>query len=127
MKDTVMEYDAAVNKAKAWVDAWNARDLDAVMAHYAEDVAVCSPLVVKRLGIADGWLRGKSALREYFATGRGNAALRFEFEDVRFGVGAMVVLYRRENGMRVSDTVEFNAEGEITRMVACYAGGETGV
>jgi ketosteroid isomerase-like protein len=127
MKECLMDIDAAVRKAKAWCDAWNVRDLDAVMAHYAENVAVCSPLVVKRLGLPDGWLRGKSAVRDYFAIGMGNTALHFEFEDVRLGVGAMVVLYRRENGMRVSDTVELNAAGEITRMIACYAEGETGV
>ncbi len=79
MKECLMDIDAAVRKAKAWCDAWNVRDLDAVMAHYAEDVAVCSPLVVKRLGIPDGWLRGKSALRDYFAIGMGNAALQLEF------------------------------------------------
>jgi hypothetical protein len=43
------------------------------------------------------------------------------------GVDAMVVLYRRESGMRVSDTVEMNKAGEITRMIACYAGGQARV
>lgn len=32
----------AQSKAQNWVDAWNRRDLDAVMAHYADDVSVCS-------------------------------------------------------------------------------------
>lgn len=122
-----MDYEAAVQRAKAWCDAWNARDLDAVMDHYAKDVMVCSPLVVQRLGYADGWFRGKSELRDYFAVGMGNDALHFEFEDVRLGVDAMVVLYRRESGMRVSDTVEMNKAGEITRMIACYAGGQARV
>ena len=122
-----MDYEAAVQRVKAWCDAWNERDLDAVMDHYAEDVMVCSPLVVQRLCYADGWLRGKSALRDYFAVGMGNDALHFEFEDVRLGVDAMVVLYRRESGMRVSDTVEMNKAGEITRMIACYAGGQARV
>ena len=122
-----MDYETAVQRSKAWCDAWNARDLDAVMDHYAEDVMVCSTLVVQRLGYADGLLRGKSALRDYFAVGMGNDALHFEFEDVRLGVDAMVVLYRRESGMRVSDTVEMNKAGEITRMIACYAGGQARV
>ena len=52
-------------KAQNWVDAWNKRDLDAVMTHYADDVSVCSPLVKRRLNNSDGWLHGKSALRDY--------------------------------------------------------------
>lgn len=114
-------------KARDWCAAWNARDLDAVMAHYAEAVALCSPLVVKRLGRADGWLRGKGEVRAYFERGMGNPALRFDLEDVRLGVNAMVVLYRRENGMRVADASELDEAGLIRRMVAGYAGGESDV
>lgn len=122
-----MDIKAARQTARSWCDAWNRRDLDAVLDHYAEDVEVCSPLVVKRLGVADGWLKGKPALRDYFAIGMGNSALRFDLEDVRLGVNAMVVLYNRENGIRVSDTVEFDASGKIKRMVACYTGGTANV
>lgn len=106
--------------AVAWVDAWNRRDLDAILAHYADDVSVCSPRVVERTGAADGWLRGKAALRDYFAKGLANPALRFELVDVTVGVGAMTVVYRRETGVLVTDCAELDASGRITRMVACY-------
>ena len=117
----------ARQRAEAWVAAWNARDLDAVLEHYADDVVVCSPLVAKRLGRANGTLRGKAELRAYFATGMGNPALQFTLDDVRLGVHVMTVLYTRENGIRVADTIELDAEGRATRMTACYAGGETDV
>jgi 2-hydroxychromene-2-carboxylate isomerase/ketosteroid isomerase-like protein len=107
-------------RAEAWIDAWNRRDLEAILAHYADDVAVCSPRVVERLGAADGWLRGKAALRDYFAQGLRNPALRFELVDVAIGVGAMTVVYRRESGALVTDCAELDAEGRIVRMVACY-------
>lgn len=107
-------------RAVAWVDAWNRRDLDAILAHYADDVAVCSPRVVERTGAADGWLRGKPALRAYFAKGLENPALRFELVDVAIGVGAMTVVYRREDGALVTDCAELDADGRIRRMVACY-------
>lgn len=119
--------EKAEAKARDWCDAWNRRDLQAVLAHYAEDVEVSSPLVVKRLGRADGWLRGKDELGAYFARGMENEELRFAFEDVRLGVNAIVVLYRRENGMRVADTSELDDAGLIRRMVAAYAGGESDV
>jgi ketosteroid isomerase-like protein len=52
MRDLTPE--VARSHAEAWSDARNRRDLDAVMSYYAEDVAFCSPTVVKRWEIRDG-------------------------------------------------------------------------
>jgi ketosteroid isomerase-like protein len=117
----------AQTKAQNWVDAWNNRDLDAVMTHYADDVSVCSPLVKRRLNNSDGWLHGKSALRDYFAVGMGNPDLQFTLKSVHVGVQSMSMVYARENGIQVVDTMELNAHGLTTRMVACYSGGNTRV
>jgi ketosteroid isomerase-like protein len=107
-------------RAADWIDAWNRHDLDAIVAHYADDIALCSPRVVERFGTPDGWLHGKDALRDYFATGLRNDALRFELVDVLLGVNAMTIVYRRETGMLVSDCAELDGDGRIRRMVACY-------
>ena len=117
----------AQSKAQNWVDAWNRRDLDAVMTHYADDVSVCSPLVKRRLQKSDGWLHGKSALRDYFAIGMGNPDLHFTLQSVHLGVQSMSMVYARENGIQVVDTMELSADGLTTRMVACYSGGDTRV
>ena len=114
-------------KAQNWVDAWNKRDLDAVMTHYADDVSVCSPLVKRPLNKSDGWLHGKSALRDYFVVGMGNPDLQFTLKSVHVGVQSMSMVYARENGIKVVDTMELNADGLTTRMVACYSGGDTRV
>ena len=119
--------DTAQSKAQNWVDAWNNRDLDAVMMHYADDVSVCSHLVKRRLNKSDGWLHGKSALRGYFAVGMGNPDLQFTLKSVHVGVQSMSMVYARENGIQVVDTMELNADGLTTRMVACYSGGDTRV
>ena len=119
--------NTAQTKAQNWVDAWNNRDLDAVMMHYADDVPVCSPLVKRRLNKSDGWLHGKSALRDYFAVGMGNPDLQFTLKSVHVGVQSMSMVYARENGIQVVDTMELNADGLTTRMVACYSGGDTRV
>ena len=112
--------ESARRLAAAWCEAWNRRDLDAVMEHYADDVRFCSPTVVKRWQLADGWLHGKESLRRNFAIGIAAPGLRFELVDVLPGVGSMCVIYRRESGQLVSDTVEFNAEGKAVRVIACY-------
>ncbi len=115
-----MRIEEARQTAGAWCDAWNRRDLDAIMDHYADDVAFSSPTVVKRWGIADGWLRGKAKLRENFAIGVKAPNLRFELIDVLLGVSSMCVVYRRETGALVADLVEFDGEGKGLRVIACY-------
>ncbi len=110
--------------ARAWCEAWHARDLDAVMAHYADDVELNSPTIVARWGHADGWLRGRQAVRANFAVGMRKADLRFEFVDVLIGAnGSHAVLYRRETGVLVVDLVEVDTEGRGRRVVACYGAG----
>ena len=119
--------NTAQTRAQNWVDAWNNRDLDAVMMHYAEDVSVCSSLVKRCLQKQDGWVHGKSALRDYFAVGMGNPDLKFTLKSVYVGVKSMSMVYAGENGIQVVDTMELNADGLTTRMVACYSGGDTRV
>jgi hypothetical protein len=106
--------------AEHWCDAWNRGDLDAVMTHYADGVAFSSPTVVKRWGIADGWLHGKDKLRENFAIGIKARGLRFDLVQVLAGVNAMCIVYRRETGALVTDLVELDAAGKARRVVACY-------
>ena len=112
--------EEARTRAKAWCDAWNGRDIDAVMEHYSDDVVLSSPLVVKRWGVEDGRLHGKERVRENFAIGMRTPGLHFTFVDVLLGVNAMCVLYRRESGALVGDLVEFDAEGRGTRVIACH-------
>jgi len=63
--------------AEEWVAAWNVRDLDRILSHYAPEIVFLSPLAQRRLG--DGRVVGLAALREYW---RGGLAaipdLRFE-------------------------------------------------
>ncbi len=118
---------AAEEKARDWCDAWNRRDLEAVLRHYSDRISLCSPLVVRRLGRADGWLHGKDDLRAYFARGMTNPDLRFTYLGVRVGVNAMTLLYGRENGVEVADTMELDADGRAVRMIACYREGDARV
>jgi hypothetical protein len=115
-----MQIENARKVAADWCDAWNRRDLDAIMEHYADDVEFSSPTVVKRWGIADGWLRGRSKVRENFAIGVNAPGLRFELMDVLLGVNSMCVVYRRESGALVTDLVELDANGKGRRVTACY-------
>ena len=59
--------------------AWNAHDLDAIMALYAPGVVFQTPTIIDTLGIADGTVHGAERLREHFGRGLERLAdLRFE-------------------------------------------------
>lgn len=108
--------------AESWVAAWNARDLDQIVAHYADDVTLTSPLVVERCGLPDGTVRGKAQLRDYF--GRGLAAvpnLRFELRDILIGVDGLAIVYDRENGRRVVEVVATDERGLVTNARVYYS------
>jgi hypothetical protein len=117
---TEITLEEARQKAAACSTAWNHRDIDAIMTHYADDVVFSSPTVVKRWGHADGWLHGKAKLCENFAIGVRAPGLSFELVDVFLGVHAMCIIYRRESGALVSDLVELDEHGHGRRVLACY-------
>jgi ketosteroid isomerase-like protein len=50
--------------AQNWIDAWNRRDLEAVLAHFADDIRFTSPRAQATVGTAT--VVGKAALRDYW-------------------------------------------------------------
>ncbi|GHF29217.1 hypothetical protein GCM10017786_74190 [Amycolatopsis deserti] len=107
--------------ADAWLAAWQARDLDAIMACYADDVDFAASTVTRRWGRPDGRLRGKSELRRHFELGLELAPeLTFTEEALLTSPGGYALLYRRENGNRVLDVVELDQDGHAARVRAFY-------
>ena len=54
-----MTESEATRFAQEWVAAWNSRDLERILSHYADDVELTSPLVPKVLGGDQLSVRGK--------------------------------------------------------------------
>ena len=72
--------------AAAWIAAWNAHDLEAVLAHYSPDIEFRSPLARRLTG--DGRVVGIDALRAYWARGLSiHTNLAFDLETVLEGDG----------------------------------------
>lgn len=116
---TMKTWQDAWDWAAAECDAWNRRDLEAIMVRYADDVALSSPAVVTRMGRADGWLHGKAEVREYFAIGLQAPGLHFELIDVLLGVNAICMMFRRETGVTASDLFELDDQDRVIRLLAC--------
>ena len=108
--------------ASEWIDAWNSHDLDRILTHYAENVVLTSPVAAKLLNIADGTVRGKSALRIYFHKGlEAFPHLRFELIEVMWGLTSVVLHYRNQAGTKSGEFMEFDSEGKVVRVVANYS------
>ena len=106
-----------------WIDAWNSRDLDRILGHYADAVVFEANTVVHRWNRPDGTLRGIEELREHFRMGLELApAIHFELEEVFSAPSGYAALYQRDNGNRVLDVVELDSEGKAKQVKAYYQG-----
>lgn len=113
----------AVAFAQQWVDAWNAHDVESVLKHFADDVLFTSPVAARLLPQTAGVVRGKPALRDYWALAlRRVPNLRFAVEGVYEGIDSIVIAYRNQDGGLVSEVLRFGdglvIEGHGTYLVA---------
>ena len=107
--------------AADWVDAWNVHDLERIMAHYGEALEFTSPLVVERLGRADGTIRTRNELRDYFAMGVGpDSSLKFVLIDVLPGVASLTLYYRNHRDRTVAETMYVDQNGMISKVAVHY-------
>ncbi|MFC8039632.1 nuclear transport factor 2 family protein [Paenarthrobacter sp. NPDC057355] len=118
--------------ADLWVAAWNAHDLDAVLEHFTEDALFTSPVAAAILPETKGVLRGKAAIRAYWAFGLEKIQdLHFEVIDVYTGLNTLVIHYRNHTGGLVNEVLQINAEGLVIRGDGTYlvadAAGVSGV
>ena len=110
---TLLDMDSPGKFAAAWREAWNSHDLDAILAHYTDDVVFTSPAAQRLVG-GDGVLRGKDALREYWRNGLELIPdLHFEVEAVYAGVDTLVINYRNQVGNLVCEVLHF--DGDLVR------------
>ena len=100
--------------AEEWCAAWNRRDVDAVLAHFHDDVVFTSPYAAEFVPGSAGVVRGKAALREYWCAALAAVPdLHFDVIDVYRGVSVLVINYRNQKGGLVNEVLEF--EGDLVR------------
>ena len=108
---------------EGWIEAWNCRDLDRIMRHYASSVVFEANTVVRRWNRPDGTLRGADEFREHFRIGLELApSLHFELGEVFTVPSGYAALYRRDNGNRVLDVVELDGSCNAVSIKAFYLG-----
>lgn len=113
-----MDFQQNETSANEWIQAWNRRDLDGVLAHYTDDVEFQSPLVVKLLGETSGTVRGKQNLREYLR--KALAALPGELHIQLLGVYQGVdcrLVHFEARGRKAVEVMELDQHGRVRRAI----------
>jgi len=107
--------------AAEWIDAWNSHDFDRILSHYADDVEVTTPMIKVAMGIADGTVRGKDAVRQYWrAALRKFPDLHFELVETTQSVDSIALYYKSVMGKMAIETMFFNHEGKVNKVIAYY-------
>jgi ketosteroid isomerase-like protein len=112
----IVDRKEAERFARTWVDAWNRRDAEAVLATYADDLSFTSPTAHDVVG--QPTVRGKDALRDYWRAALGRiTSLRFTLDRIVWDGDA------RELGIvYTSDT-----NGSVKRVMELFRFGEDGL
>lgn len=107
--------------ANDWLSAWNDRDIDRILSHYADDIVFHSPRIALVLGSDARSVRGKKALQAYWTEALGKARkLFFDLDDVLVSSDAVTILYTNHREEKVAETFVFNEDGEVCLSVAAY-------
>lgn len=103
--------------AAQWAEAWNRRDVEAVLRNFHDDVVFTSPTALAVVGTSA--VRGKSALRAYWNSALERiSSLHFTLDRVLWDAARreLAIIYVAAiNGQskRVSETLGFDASGLV--------------
>ena len=119
-----MTHDAMMRFAEDWAAAWNRRDVDAVLAHFAEEAQFTSPVAGSVVGRAV--LRNKQELADYWRGALARiATLEFRLDHAAWDERRreLVVVYEANlNGerKRACEIMRFDAAGRQIAGEAMY-------
>jgi hypothetical protein len=104
-----------------WITLWNNGDLEGLLEHFADEVIFTSPTAARLIDGCDGVVRGKAALRAYWAHGLSrNPQLRFELVGLYVGINTLVINFRDQTGALVNEVLTFHGplivEGHATHL-----------
>lgn len=114
--------DFAHSFALDWLEAWNKRDLEAIMNHYSNEVLFSSPFVIKSGLSESGTVRGKNDLKLYFKRAlENNPDLHFELHHIVRGVRSIALIYTRNGCLLATEVMTLNEHGEIVEGMSHYS------
>ncbi len=114
-----MDQQTARTFAERWTALWNSRDLEGVLALFADHVVFSSPTAARLVHGSDGVVRGKEALRAYWAHALSrNPELHFDLIGAYAGIKTLVINFRHQTGVHANEVLIFDGplivEGHAT-------------
>ncbi len=119
-----MTYQTMMAFAESWIAAWNRRDVEAVLTHYADDAQFVSP--VARNSVGRSTLENKKELGDYWRAALARiSTLEFTLDHAAWDAKRRelnVVYEANLNGerKRACEIMQFDAAGRQVRGEALY-------
>jgi len=108
--------------AELWVQAWNSRDLDQIMQHYASDAVLVSPVATKFRSDRSDTVNGEHEMRSYFRCILDRfPTVNFQLIETFGGSSSLIVYYVNHSGGRTCDFLQLDGTGRISKVVAHYS------
>lgn len=106
--------------AKEWIAAWNAHDLERVLAHYESDFELTSPMITRITGDPSGKLKGMKDIGDYWSRGLAKYPdLHFELLHALSGPNSVALIYEGIAGVTL-EVFQFSASGKVASASAYY-------
>jgi hypothetical protein len=105
--------------AEKWIDAWNRRDAEAVLAHFDDNVVFTSPTALAVVGVST--LHGKAAVRMYWSAALAHIRSlhfvldRFVWDPTSRELAIIYVSEVNGEAKQVSEHLQFDTSGRVTR------------
>jgi steroid delta-isomerase len=110
--------------AEEWIASWNRRDIEAVLAHYTDDVIFVSPTAHRVIGRAR--VEGKADLRAYWTAALAKiGSLKFTLDRTLWDEAArtLMIVYvsqRPDETKRAAELFRFDERGTVVEGEAFY-------
>lgn len=103
--------------AKAWINSWNAHDIDAVLSHYADDFVIETPRALEVVPESNGIVVGKKAVRKYWLVSMEQRPnLQFQLLDLLIGINGISIYYlNAATNKRSVEVMNFNSDKKVNK------------
>jgi hypothetical protein len=125
----IVAAETAASLRRHWEEGWNGRDVEVIMAPYADGVVFSSPAIPKYTGDPDqATIDGADALREYVVAAlRRSGDVRYRVDDVFTGAETVVLVYTcifpDGSTKPGSDSMRLDADGKVVEW-RCHYGSD---
>lgn len=116
-----MNQPQATEFAHAWISAFNAHDLNAILEHYADELTFYSPFISLLNVNEAGCITNKQDLKRYFQLGLTTYPdLQFTLHHVFVGVDTLTIYYTSVQNRLACEVFRLDAAGKADQVFCHY-------